>query len=89
MFVGDVQFGNVYRFELNKDRTGLGFPDGPLADKIADTDEELLKGNGDANLVFAEGFGVISDIQVGYDGYHYILSFDKGSLYRIMPRSIQ
>jgi aldose sugar dehydrogenase len=89
MFVGDVQFGNVYRFELNKDRTELAFPDGPLADKIADTDEELLEGNGDADLVFAEGFGIVSDIQVGSDGYLYILSFDKGSLYRIMPRSIE
>jgi glucose/arabinose dehydrogenase len=89
MFVGDVQFGNVYRFELNIDRTELMFPDGPLADKIADTDEELLERNEDANLVFAKGFGIISDIQVGYDGYLYILSFDKGSLYRIMPRNIE
>ena len=89
MFVGDVQFGNVYRFELNNDRTELAFADGPLADKIADTDEELLEENGDATLVFAEGFGIISDIQVGYDGYLYILSFDKGSLYRIIPKSVE
>ena len=88
MFVGDVQFGNVYHFELSKDRTELALPDGPLADKIADTDEELLTGNGAASLVFAQGFGVITDIQVGYDGYIYILSFDKGSLFRIMPKSI-
>lgn len=87
MFVGDVQFGNVYHFELNKDRTELAFPDGPLLDKVADTDEELLKGNRDASLVFAQGFGIITDIQVGYDGFLYILSFDKGVLYRIMPRS--
>jgi glucose/arabinose dehydrogenase len=88
MFVGDVQFGNVYHFELDKDRTELALPDGPLADKIADTDEELLDADGDTNLVFAQGFGIITDIQVGYDGYLYILSFDKGSLYRIMPRSV-
>ena len=88
LFVGDVQFGNIYRFEFNKDRTELVLPDGPLADKVADTDEELLTGNGDISHVFAQGFGIITDIQVGYDGYLYILSFDGGSLYRIMPRTI-
>ena len=86
MFVGDVQFGNIYRFELTKDRKELALPDGPLSDKIADADGELLEGNGDANLVFAQGFGITSDIQVGHDGYLYILSYDKGSLYRIIPR---
>jgi aldose sugar dehydrogenase len=86
MLVGDVQFGNIYRFELSKDRTELAFPDGLLADKITDTNEELLETNRDASLVFAEGFGIISDIQVGHDGYLYILSFDKGSSYRIIPR---
>ena len=87
MFVGDIQFGNVYRFELSKDRTELALLNEPLADKIADMDEELLEGDGDANLVFAQGFGIISDIQVGNDGYLYVLSFDKGTLYRIIPRS--
>ena len=88
MFVGDVQFGNVYRFELNRDRTELALIDGPLADKVADTDNELLDVGGDTNLVFAQGFGIITDIQVGYDGYLYILSFDQGALYRILPRNI-
>jgi glucose/arabinose dehydrogenase len=86
MFVGDVQFGNVYHFELNEDRTELALPGGPLLDKVADTDEELLRENGDASLVFAHGFGIITDIQVGYDGLLYILSFDQGALYRITPK---
>jgi aldose sugar dehydrogenase len=89
MFVGDVQFGNVYHFELSKDRTELAFPDGPLEDKIADTDKELLEENEEASLVFAKGFGIISDIQVGQDGYLYILTFDRGSMYRILPRGIE
>jgi aldose sugar dehydrogenase len=86
MFVGDVQFGNIYRFDLDRERTELALIDGPLADKVADTDYELLDEEGDTNLVFAQGFGIITDIQVGYDGYLYILSFDKGSIYKIMPR---
>jgi aldose sugar dehydrogenase len=85
MFVGDVQFGNVYHFELNEDRTELALPGGPLSDKVADTDEELLRENGDVSLVFAHGFGIITDIQVGHDGLLYILSFDQGTLYRISP----
>jgi|SRR5829696_1108724 len=85
MFVGDVQFGNVYHFELNEDRTELALPGGPLLDKVADTDEELLRENRDVSLVFAHGFGIITDIQVGYDGLLYILSFDQGALYRITP----
>jgi glucose/arabinose dehydrogenase len=87
MFVGDVQFGNVYHFELNEDRTELALPGGPLLDKVADTDEELLRENGDVSLVFAHGFGIITDIQEGYDGLLYILSLDHGALYRIMPKS--
>ena len=43
MLVGDVQFGNIYRIELDKDITQLALSDGPPADKVADTDEELLK----------------------------------------------
>jgi glucose/arabinose dehydrogenase len=86
MFVGDVQFGNIYRFDLDRERTELALIDGPLADRVADTDDELLDEEGDTNLVFAQGFGIITDIQVGYDGYLYILSFDKGSIYKIMPR---
>jgi glucose/arabinose dehydrogenase len=87
LFVGDVQFGNVYHFELNEDRTELALPDGPLLDKVADTDDELLKENRDESPLFAQGFGIVTDIQMGYDGLLYVLSFDEGALYRIMPKS--
>jgi aldose sugar dehydrogenase len=46
---------------------------------VANTIEEL------SDVVFAHGFGGISDIEVGPDGYVYILVFDKndGRIYRI------
>jgi aldose sugar dehydrogenase len=41
-------------------------------------------------IIFAEGFGPITDIQVGpYDGYLYILSTGtKGKIYRIVPTTL-
>jgi glucose/arabinose dehydrogenase len=82
IFMGDVDFGNLYNFKLNEDRTGLLFPaDGPLADKIANNIQDLKEGG----AVFGQGFGVITDIQVGPDdGYLYILTLG-GRIYRIVP----
>lgn len=80
MFVGDANFGNIYRFSLTENRTGLRL-DGPLADRVADEIEEL------GNIIFGKGFGVITDLQVGPDGYLYVLVYDKddGRIYRISP----
>jgi aldose sugar dehydrogenase len=84
MFVGDVDNGHLYNFKLNEDRTGLSL-DSPLADKIANNPEDLKEGG----AVLGQGFGVITDMQVGPgDGYLYILRL-QGSLYRIVPSSSQ
>ena len=82
MFVGDVDNGNLYNFKLNEDRTGLAL-EGPLTDKIANTPQELQE----AGAVLGQGFGVITDMQVGPDdGYLYILTLN-GGIYRIVPNS--
>jgi glucose/arabinose dehydrogenase len=38
--------------------------------------------------VFAHGFGGITDIEIGPDGYLYILTFDQvdGTIFRIVPK---
>jgi aldose sugar dehydrogenase len=79
LFVGDVHNGNLYHFNLNYDRTSL-LLDGMLSDKIADSPHELEK------VIFAQGFGGISDLEVGPDGYLYVLSIGQGAIYRIVPR---
>jgi len=80
IFAGDAKYGNLYHFKLNEQRTGL-LLDGSLEDKVG-TIEELQQ----QEAVFGQGFGVITDIEVGPDGYLYILSFGKeGNLYRIVP----
>jgi aldose sugar dehydrogenase len=81
MFVGDVNNGNIYRFELNKDRNELKL-DGVLKDRIANSTKELT------NVIFAKGFGVITDLDVGpKDGYLYVLSHKgtKVTITRILP----
>ena len=52
---------------------------GPLADKVADKSKEL------SNIIFAHGFGGITDLEVGPDGYLYVLVYDKqdGRIYQI------
>jgi aldose sugar dehydrogenase len=80
IFVGDAKYGNLYHFKLDEQRTGL-LLDGPLEDKIGTIEELEQQG-----AVFGHGFGVITDIEVGPEGYLYILSFGKeGTLYRIVP----
>jgi aldose sugar dehydrogenase len=78
MFIGDTNLGWLYNFKLNPERTGLLFAAGsPLADKIADTPDEMQE------TIFGKGFGVITDIQVSpYDGSLYVLTYG-GSIYKI------
>jgi glucose/arabinose dehydrogenase len=77
IFVGDISKGNLYHFDLNQDRTELVL-EGPLADKVADTNDE------NEGIIFGQGFGAITDIEVGPDGYLYIVGI-HGTIYRIVP----
>lgn len=77
IFVGDVKTGNLYNFRLDSTREQL-LLDPPLDDKVADTHQEIN------DIVFGRGFGVITDIQVGSEGYLYILGID-GTIYKIVP----
>jgi glucose/arabinose dehydrogenase len=82
LFVGDFNNGNLYFFKVNKSRDGIEFDhakDGGLLDLVVDNRDELQ------TVTFGSGFGGITDIETGQDGYLYILSLD-GDLYRIVPR---
>jgi hypothetical protein len=73
IFIGDVDYGRLYNFKLNEDRIRLAL-DGPIADKIANTPEDFKEGG----AVLGQGFGVITDIQLGPDdGYLYILTENR------------
>ena len=85
IFVGDINNGNLYYFEVNKTRTGLKFENsqasvsGLLSDLVADDKSEI------STITFGTGFGGITDIDTGPDGFLYILSYGNGSIYRIVP----
>ena len=82
IFVGDINNGNLYYFELNKTRTGFRFDpntQSALTDHVADNKDEV------SEITFGTGFGGITDIKTGPDGYLYILSYGNGCLYRIGP----
>jgi glucose/arabinose dehydrogenase len=83
IFVSDYNNGNIYYFEVNEDRTGIKFDASQtgLIDLVADNEEEL------STITFGSGFGSITDIATGPDGFFYILSFDDGIIYRIAPSS--
>jgi aldose sugar dehydrogenase len=78
-FIGDFHNGNIYHFDLNDNRTTL-LLDGKLADRVADLSDELT------TVTFAEGFGGITDLEVGPDGYLYVLSIGQGAIYKIVPK---
>jgi aldose sugar dehydrogenase len=82
LFVGDYNNGNLYHFDLNSNRTGLILPEG-LSDKVADPGDQL------GRVLFGTGFGGITDVVVGPDGYLYVLSFqaNEGSIFRIVSEN--
>jgi aldose sugar dehydrogenase len=82
MFVGSVD-GQIFHFNLNENRTGLLLK-GVLEDKIAADDTEF------ADILFAKGFSIITDLKQGPDGNLYVVSGIKqsksgnlGAVYRI------
>jgi aldose sugar dehydrogenase len=80
VFVSDITQGNIYHFDLNINRTQLVL-EGALADRVSNNDTE------NEDIIFGNGFGGISDLEVGpYDGYLYIVSLGHGSIYRIVPQ---
>ena len=82
LFVGDINNGNLYYFELNENRTGIKLNENDLedlSDQVADDEEEI------SHIIFGSGFGGgIVDIEMGPEGFLYILTFN-GSIYKIMP----
>ncbi len=80
LFVADYNNDYLYNFDLTKDRSKLALK-GNLTDKIANDNNELH------DIVFGQGFGIITDIEEGPDGYLYLLSHINGNVYRIIPKS--
>jgi aldose sugar dehydrogenase len=81
MFVGDANNGNIYHFDLNDERTGL-LMKGSLEDNLATNLAQL------EDIILGREFGGITDLQVGPDGYLYVLcqlERDQGAILKIYP----
>jgi hypothetical protein len=88
MFVGSADGGRIFHFDLKENRTELHLK-GNLTDKIALNKTEY------SDILFAEGFSIITDVKQGPDGYLYIVSGLKqsktakfGAVFRIMPLEV-
>ena len=82
LFVADANTGSIYHFDLINNRTELKLG-GLLKDKIANTLDETK------DIIFANGFGRITDLEIGPDGFLYVLSSedDGAALYKISRSS--
>jgi aldose sugar dehydrogenase len=70
LFVADFEHGNVYHFDLNQNRTELLMPNGSsVADRIAQDNNKELE-----EMISTKAAGGITDMELGPDGYLYILS---------------
>ena len=74
-FVGDINNGNLYRFNLNASRDGFVFSGAGLSDLVADSADELDE------TIIGTGFNGISDVKVGPDGKLYVVSLGDGKIY--------
>jgi glucose/arabinose dehydrogenase len=77
VFVGDNNNGNLYYFRVNPDRSAFVLDN--LPDLVVDNEEEQ------SSIILGNGFGSITDLETGPDGYLYVLSHDAGIIYRIVP----
>jgi len=77
ILVGDA-YGRIYHFDLNENRTALNLT-GSLNDKIANSDLEVN------DLIFAQGLDTITDMEIGPDGYVYVLSYN-GKIFKVIPK---
>jgi aldose sugar dehydrogenase len=83
MFVGTAK-NNLLHFDLEGGNRSELVLNGSLADKVADSTDEL------EDYTFGENLGIITDVEVGPDGNLYVLTGVReieGKIYKIVPSS--
>ena len=81
LLVGDCNNGNLYKFELNKNRNAFVFKSPQLEDNVVNIGDSMDE------IILGSGFGCMTDVKVGPDGLIYIVSLSDGIIYRIIPKS--
>ncbi len=83
LLVGNANCSSLQQFELDAARANLAFTSQGLQDRVADNGANRCA-NDQAELAFGTGWGVVTDIENGADGFVYVLSLN-GAIYRIRP----
>jgi glucose/arabinose dehydrogenase len=90
-YAGDLIVGNgagqLMDFNLNGDRTRFRFSEAGLQDLVDDNSKKFVP-NESASLVFAEGFGIITDLQRAANGRLYVVSHTEGTVYQVFRRGV-
>jgi glucose/arabinose dehydrogenase len=82
IFVGAFLDGRLYHFDLNQERSHLSLPS-KLSSKVL----QNWNSTGSEDIVFGTGFGGISSMNIGPDGFLYVVSVEHGKVYRITPNN--
>lgn len=85
LIVGDNNCGQLYRFIPNAARDALSFTTLELQDLVADNNS-MICSDEMSEIVLGNGFGVITDLEPGPDGWIYAVSLFSGVIYRIGPK---
>jgi glucose/arabinose dehydrogenase len=75
---GDTNTGDLFLAAMKASRDGFDLPPG-LKDKVVDDSSER------SLLVWGSGWNIPTDLQIGPDGYLYVLSYVLGEVRRIRP----
>ncbi len=90
LFVASCNYGQLFKFKLNEQRTGFEFNSDHLQDLVVNN-IELNKEEQDfesmEEILFGDGFGCLTDIEFGPDGYLYLVSLSDNTVYRILPNN--
>jgi glucose/arabinose dehydrogenase len=74
--------GHLFRFQLDKHRTGFDFQDPRLDDRVADNAAKNDPTESESLLV-GRDFGIVTDIQTAPNGNLYVVSTSKGAVYEV------
>lgn len=86
LFVGTyLANGKIYHFKLDANRTHLALPQSLSSQLSIPNLIDAWDSINPDPITFGDGFGGISDVTMGPDGYLYVISINTGIIYRIIP----
>ena len=90
LLVASCNFGQLFKFQLNEERNSFDFASEHLQDLVAnyiETDDGQKDFESMNEILFGEGFGCLTDIEFGPDGYLYLVSLTDNTIYQAMPKN--